>query len=338
MQRTLIASTCAALLAALAPGARADEEVVLRFAKTFLPGTKDFKAIKHAAEKIRAVTEGRVRIEWVEVDLETDLVGDLIEGRLAMAAVPTMALSDRIPGLLPLGLPALLRNRDEVEWLSRTFRGEVERRIGSAGLESLAHIDRGFTYLMSVGAVRTPEDLNGVRLWLPEGASFERLSDALSIPSVRAPMGDVARHLERSRAGDETSANAILAWPQMAILQGWHAHLTHVLDVPMFPVDLRLVAGRDALSGVSEGDRAVLRDELRRAFQELLENGRRGEADWPRLFEREEIEFVRPDEAGRAAWWAWGRRIQDAAVEGHAEDLEMLRRIRESLDARRESP
>lgn len=331
--RLLIALLVAAVGALLL--SRAASAETLRFAKTFLPGTKDFNAVKNAAEKIRSVTEGRVEIEWQDVDLTSgaspDILGDLRAGRTQLAALPTMALADAVEEALPFGLPALFGSAADLGRVESALGGRLEAALEEQGLVTVGRVDRGFTYLLSVGALTAPGDLATARLWLPDGGAFGRLAEAIGAPTVSAPLPDVPKHLARARAGDESAANAIITWPTMAILQGWNEHLTDVLMLPMMPVDLRLVMSKAAFEGLSEADRGALKSELRRALDEIARTSAENDRAWPRILERFGARLHRPDDAALAAWRAWGAGVADRVVAERSRAKDMLRAIRAEL-------
>jgi len=322
------------LASAASPAANAE---TIRFAQTFPPGTKDARAVKTAAEKVQSVTEGRIQIEWAEMKMEEsgatpDLLADLRSGETQLVALPTMAFSAQVDEALAYGLPMLFRSESDLKRAEAAVRERVEAAFQAAGLVTIARVDRGFAHVLSVGPIATPDDLSAARLWLPDGPAFASLGDVISKKTIHAPFGDVPKHLERAKAGDQDAANTVISGPTMVILQGWHEHLTDVLMTPVFPLDLRLVMDKAVYDRLNQADREALTEEMTRAFQQVADLSAKSNKDWPRTFKRFGIKIHRPTGDSLKPWTDWGRSVQDRVVVGHPGAASLLAGIRKSLE------
>ena len=280
----------------------------LRISVSLPPGTKDYKAIKSAASKVRSVTAGRVDFDWVELDpMKQDATDELFAGRLDLALMPSAALGEHVPATSIMALPLLFRDLDEAAAIGEMVEGDVERGLAQAGMTTLAQTGIGFTYLMAVEPVKRPDDLKRARLWLPEGQAFSSALSGAGARVVQLPMNDLLPGLQKAKEGDADAPTTLIGWPSLVVARRWHTEITHVLDLPFFYVDTRLLGRSAALAGVSAADRATLVDEFGRAFQEIRGFQESYHQQYERALKRYGAAFHAPSASERAEWESFGR-------------------------------
>lgn len=327
----------ALVLSSIAPAAEpqnADPDpIVLKIASGFPRGFRAFDTLDAAARAITAKTEGRVRIEWVS---GTSLGGNdlpaLLSGELAAAVIPHAMLSAESRTASVFALPLAFESLDEASFVVAKLADPIAKELADSGLESIAYVGMGFAYLAGKRPLPTPEALRSARLWTPKQSAAEGF-DFSTTGATGVPLAFDEVEKALAAPGDAPdSVDCVIGLPDLAILKGWHRHLTFVLDLPLFLVDFRFVARTEALAALPEADRDLFRVEFTAAFAAIDADRKSRASAFRRVFERGGSTIHSPTPAERDAWLAW----RDAMSAKFAKDREIPESAFSALQAARE--
>lgn len=300
----------ALLLASWPPPANAGAvdatPVVLKVASGFPRGFRAFDTLDAAARAVTAKSEGRVRIEWVGgTSLGANDLPSLLSGELAAAVIPHAMLGAQAPTASVFALPLAFESLDEARFVVDELSAAITSELAPAGLESIAYAGMGFAYLAAKRPVATPEALRTTRLWTPKQPAAEGF-DFSSTGATGVPLAfDEVEKALAVPSDAENSVECVIGLPDLAIMKGWHRHLTFVLDLPLFLVDFRFVARSAALEPLSEADRDLFREEFGAAFAAIDADRKSRASAFRRVFERGGSTIHTPTQAERDAWLAW---------------------------------
>lgn len=154
----------------------AEEEIVLRFAHVLSPD----HPYQLGAEKFKEVLEENapqpVRVEIypsAELGGERALTEGMQIGTIDISIVPG-TISSFEPKMGVFDLPYIFRDKEHAyKVLDGEIGEEVAADLPSQGLRLLSYWENGFRHVTnSAGPIETPEDLNGLKIRVPENSIY----------------------------------------------------------------------------------------------------------------------------------------------------------------------
>jgi TRAP-type C4-dicarboxylate transport system substrate-binding protein len=276
------------------------EAATLKIATLSPEGTSWMTRMRAAGRHIEERTRGRVTLRFYPGGVMGDYATVLRKiriGQLHGGAVTSGALTDLLPDANIYGLPFLFRDLDEVDWVRRRIDPLIERELEAQGMVSAGFAGGGFSYLMSKTPIRTLADARTRKVWSPAGDPVSETGfTALGISPISLPLTDVLTGLQTGLV--DTVASPAVG----AIVLQWHTQVRYLLDLPLTYVYGTLVLADKALKRLSEQDRAVVLEVLRRVFREMDAENRHEDAEARSALRGQGIEFLTPHAAQRKEW------------------------------------
>lgn len=298
---------------------------------TIVPEGSDWMVkMREGASKIDERTEGRVKIK---------LYGGGVQGRNARQVQRKMRTGQLHGGVFTAGelavfqkdagmyaMALMFNGIDEVRHVRRTFDAELETRLEDAGFVSFGFAGGGFAYLMSNQPISRIEDLNGNKVWTPEGdeVSFAAFK-ALGIAPVMMPVTDVLTGLQTDLL------DSIVAPPVGAIVFQWHTRLKYITDLPVAYTYGALIIDAKSFSRLSEPDQAVVREEFEAIYERFDEGGASENQEALEGLLETGLQMVQPTQGQVPEWREKVVASQLEQAKRGAFDLALFERMRELL-------
>jgi len=158
---------CAALTA---PGLGAAEKTIRLKLGTLAPaGTSYNKSLQAMGEKWRKVSEGAVQLVIFPGGTqgsEADMVGLMQTGNLDAGLLTTGGLSEIDPAALAMQvMPMFFRNLDELDYVEKKIRPQLDARLLAKGYVVLFWTDSGWVQFFSKTPMLHPEDLRKLKVF-----------------------------------------------------------------------------------------------------------------------------------------------------------------------------
>lgn len=182
----LVALFCFSLMA----NAIAEPQVVIKMGHTGAPNHHYQQTAEKYAEEVLAATNGAVKVEV----FPSDQLGNQMEstegvmfGTHDMVLTSDMVLSNWVPEYGILNLPFLFKDNAH---LRRALDGEVGQKFAAlvepTGATVVGFWDNGFRHITnSKHEIKSPADLNGLKIRVPEGEVYLDTFQALgALPTV----------------------------------------------------------------------------------------------------------------------------------------------------------
>jgi TRAP-type transport system periplasmic protein len=194
-------------------------------------------------------------------------------------------------------LPFLYRSYAEVDAVRARVDPQIIAGMRKQGYVSYGIGEAGFAYLMSNQPVRQIDDLQGRKVWVPEGdrislAAFE----AVGVAPIQLPITDVLTALQTG------VIDTLGTTPTAAIALQWHTRLRYLTDLPLLYTYGTFLIQEKALKRVSEQDRAVLREVLEHRLREIERQTREDNREALAVLEQQGIQVLAPSAAELADW------------------------------------
>ena len=272
----------------------------LKIATIAPDGTSWMKQMRLAGEEIKKKTEGRVQLRFYPGGVmgnDNSMLRKIRAGQLQGGAITGGGLSAIYGDAQLYDLPFQFRNLQEVETVRQQMDQQIIDGLLSKGLVSFGLSEGGFAYLLSNSPVRSTEDMQGLKIWIPEGDEVNaRMFKSLGISPIPLPLTDVTTGLQTGLI------DTIASSPVGAIGLQWHTQVKYLTEVPLAYLYATLVIQEKALKRLTEADRQTLTETLRATFATLNQQSREDNAQALLALQRQGIEFVHPSLAQQKEW------------------------------------
>ena len=310
MRRILLVLTACLLSALCAPGVAA---ATLKIATAAPDGTSWMQALRQGAEEIARRSDGRVKFVFYPggvMGSDATVLRKIRFGQLQGGALTAGGLAEIYPDSQIYGLPFIFRSYDEVDYVRARMDPLILRGIQERGFVSFGLSEGGFAYLMSDEPIRSVEDLQNQKVWIPEGDLISQIGfETAGVSPIALPLTDVLTGLQTGLI------DTVGASPIGAIALQWHTQVKYLTDQPLFYLYGTLIVNRRVFEGLSRRDQTLIQQIMGGIFDKLNAQTRTDNREARQALKRQGIVFVDPTPAEQRRWQTIG-----------AEAVERLRR------------
>ena len=237
--------------------------VDLKIATVAPEGSEWMTLHREAAAEIKERTEGRVVFKFYGGGVRGNdkKVLRLIRiGQLQGAAFTTSGLADRYFDIVLYGMPFLFESQEEVDFA----RERLMEGLEEAGFVSFGFAGGGFASFMSAAPISSHAELNGKKIWVPDGdvISFTALQ-SMDLSPVVLPLSDVMTGLQTGLI------DVIVTPPVGALLLQWYTKVDYINPMPIAYTLGVLGIDKRAFARLSEADQAVVREVMTATYERL---------------------------------------------------------------------
>ncbi len=225
-----------------------------------------------AADRIKQQTEGRVVLKFYGGGVmgnDRKVLRKIRIGQLQGAAFTTSGLAERYPDMVLYGMPFVFQSQAEVDYVREQLDQELMDGLEKAGFVSFGFAGGGFANFMSSQPLRNHKDLDGKKIWVPEGdvISFTAL-ESMNLSPVVLPLSDVLTGLQTGLL------DVIVTPPVGALLLQWYTKVKYINPLPVaYTLGLLAIDNR-AFERISAADQKVVRDIMTATYVKLDEINR----------------------------------------------------------------
>lgn len=239
--------------------------VTLKVATVTPEGSQWMKDMRTGAREIKDRTEGRVEIKYYGGGIKGDdkkVLGQIRIRQLQGGAFTPSALASQYPDLNIYGMPLVFESEEEAAYVRSRLDARLQQGLEDAGFVNFGFATSGFANIMSNTPVRTLADLQGKRVWVPEGDAISYASmQALSLSPVTLPLTDVL-------TGLQTGLIDIVAIPPIvALIMQWHTKVKYVTRLPLVYTFGFMAIDKKAFEAISPEDQAIVREVMGRTYE-----------------------------------------------------------------------
>ncbi|MEA3252533.1 MAG: C4-dicarboxylate TRAP transporter substrate-binding protein [Pseudomonadota bacterium] len=267
LSQILIRFTALAI-ASVAPGAVAQEEYTLRFNHVLGPNEPFNKGFLKWAENVEKRTDGQLTIDVfpsAQLGVEEDIIEQIRQGANIGQNTDAARLGNYVPGISVINGPYFIESMADVDKLydAPTMQAWLKQLADDYGLKVVC-FDwvQGKRNFFTNQEIRSPADLEGVRVRTPPAPIWQESIRALGAAPVAMNFGDVYSGLQ-SRAID----GAELVYPNITA-----GGLGEVLDYAIETGHITLVnfqvVSSSWFEGLPEEYQQILVEECRAAGQQ----------------------------------------------------------------------
>ena len=311
-----------AVLVAFSPLAGAE---TLKIATIAPEGSDWMNRMRAGAAEIADKTDGRVEFRFYGSGVQgigPQLQRKIRIGQLHGGTFTAGGLQLLHKDAIALSMPLVFENQAEVDYVRERIEDDMRQRLEDAGWVNFGFASGGFAYLMTTEPVRTPADLKGLKIWIPEG-------DEVAYSGVRALGGaPVPLPLTDVLAGLETDLlDSVSVSPSGAVVLQWHTRVRYLTDLPLQYLYAALAISERAFSKLSAGDQAIVREVYERIWSDIDASAETENGEAMAALEAIGIERIRPPADQVPQWRDKVIASNEALVEDGALSRELWQRI-----------
>jgi TRAP-type C4-dicarboxylate transport system substrate-binding protein len=256
--------------------------------------------MRAGAKEIEQRTEGRVKFKYYGGGVQGNdkqVLRKMRIGQLHGGAFVSSSLAILQPDAELLGLPLLFDNAAEVRYVRKRMDAKLLQRLEDAGYVNFGFAGTGFAYLMSNKPTSTLQDLDGQKVWIPQGdeISFAALK-TLGIAPTLMPLTDVLTGLQTDLIDSVSSP------PIGALVLQWHTKLRYITDLPLSYVYAALVIDKKQFTKLSNVDQAVVRAVMEGIYKKSDEASFAENDNAMQALLASGLELVQPDRGQVPRW------------------------------------
>ncbi|WP_020008238.1 C4-dicarboxylate TRAP transporter substrate-binding protein [Salinicoccus albus] len=255
-------------------------------------GNNTDEPIHKQAEKWKELAEdrsdGRLELNLYpssQLGDEADMIEMAINGNNIIVLTAYDFLMDYVPDFGILNAPYLTEDEEDLFYLTETnwFEGLENDLRNDFGLEMISkNTLYGDRHMMTQNPVKTPEDLQGMRIRVPDNMLYTRSFSEMGASPTSMPLGDLYSSLNQgvvdgaenplpvltgSRTHEVT--NHLSLTGHMTVIASWVGSSSVVSDLPN---DLEQILKETSMEAGEYGQKLV-KEEERETLQNLEENG-----------------------------------------------------------------
>ena len=255
-------------------------------------GTRWMKDMRRNAAIIEQRTAGRVKFRFYPGGVmgnDATVLRKIRVGQLQGGGVASGALAGIYPDSQLYGLPMLFRSYEEVDYVRSRMDGMILKGLEQHGLVAFGIAESGFAYLMSQRPIRSVDDLEGLKVWVPQGDPISRtFFETAGRSPIPLPLSDVL-------TGLQTGLIETIGTPPIgAIALQWHTAVKYLTDTPLLYTYGMLVLDPRAFNRLSRDDQKVVRDVLGSGIAGLNKQNREDNESAKQALKSHGITFVQP--------------------------------------------
>ena len=293
-------------------------------------GSSWMNEMRAAAEEIEKRTEGRVSFKFYPGGVmgnDQSVLRKMRIGQLHGAAFTGGGISEIYPPARVYGLPFLFRSLDEVDYLRGKLDAELEQGMEEAGFVNFGFAEGGFAKIMSLNPIRSTDDLNNEKAWVPEGDDISyRVLSALGVSPVSMPITDVLTGLQTGLI------SVVGASPLGALAFQWHTRIEYMTDEPLAYLIGVLAIQDRAFKRISADDQQVMREVMDRLYDEFDKQNRKDNQDAHQALQDQGVDFIDPNSNASRQWRETAEKVNRKMAQEGEFPVELTERAYRLLD------
>lgn len=319
---------------ALLIAATTSQAVTLKMATLVPDGTAWMAEFKAAAKEVKEKTEGRVKLKFFPggvMGSDKSVLRKMRVGQLHGGALSAGALVSFYNGVSVYGLPFLFNNYEEVRHVRPFLDADVKAGLEKKGMILLGISEGGFAYLMADKAIRSSDDLDSQKIWIPEGDVISQsVFESAGVTPISLPVSDVYTGLQTGLI------NTVGINPTGAIALQWHTKVKSVTDEPLLFLMGTMVVSKRAFKKVSPADQKIVKNAVSAAFARLDDINYRDDKKAREALKGLGIEFVAMSDADRLKWQGLAKQSLNDLATKDVYPVELLKQVQDKLSAYRQ--
>jgi TRAP-type C4-dicarboxylate transport system substrate-binding protein len=296
-------------------------------------GSSWMDSMRAGAREIGERTEGRVKFKFYGGGVQGNdkqVFRKMRIGQLHGGAFTSNALMEFEKNSVLYSMPMIFKNLDEVRFARERMDGKLRDMLEQAGYVNFGFAGGGFAHMMSIRPIANLDDLNGLKVWIPEGdrVSYEAVS-ALGISPVTMPLTDVMTGLQTELI------DTIMSPPAATIILQWNTSVSYITELPLSYVFAMLVIEKKYFDRIKPEDQVIVREVMEGIYRGFDTQGNDDNIKAYSALLADGMTAVKPDQGQIPEWHKVIRKTNHRLAAEGVIDIELLDELECWVDAAR---
>jgi len=263
-------------------------------------GSGWMNSMREGAAEIEARTEGRVKFKFYGGGVQGNdntVLKKMRIGQLHGGAFTSTTLGQFQKDAVLYGMPMLFKNLEEAQFARARMDDKLEALLEQAGYVNFGFAGGGFAHIMSIRPIANLDDLNGLKVWVPDGdrVAYEA-AKALGISPVSMPLTDVITGLETELI------DTIMNSPAGTIVLQWNTKVSYITEFPISYVFAMLVVDKKFFEKIAPADQLIVREVMERIYRGFDQEGNDDDKKAYKALLDDGMKAVTPDQGQIPQW------------------------------------
>ena len=228
-------------------------------------------AMRAGAAEIRERTDGRVKFKFYGGGVQGNdkqVLRKMRIGQLHGGAFSSNALVAFQKDAVLYGMPMVFKNAEEVRFVRDRMDEKLRDLLEQAGYVNFGFASGGFAHIMSNRPIANLEDMQGLKVWVPDGdrISYDAVK-ALGVSPVTMPLTDVLTGLQTELI------DTIMGPPAATIILQWNTGVSFITELPLAYIFAMLVIDKKYFNRIQPADQAIVREVMERVYLDFEQQG-----------------------------------------------------------------
>jgi TRAP-type C4-dicarboxylate transport system substrate-binding protein len=234
-------------------------------------GSSWMVAMRAGAKEIEQRTDGRVKFKFYGGGVQGNdkqVLRKMRIGQLHGGAFTSNALVAFQKDAILYGMPMLFNNLEEVRFARDRMDDKLRALIEQAGYVNFGFASGGFAHIMSNRPIANLEDMQGLKVWVPDGdrISYDAVK-ALGVSPVTMPLTDVLTGLQTELI------DTIMGSPIGTIVLQWNTGVSYITELPLAYIFAMMIIEKKYFDRLAPADQAIVREVMERVYLGFEEQG-----------------------------------------------------------------
>ncbi len=301
------------------------QQYTIKFATLAPEGTTWMNVMREYDAAIRKESDNRMGFKIYSSAVhgeDRDMLRKIRLGQLHSAGLTGFGLGEIAPKLRMLDVPFLFDTYAEVDQLYEALDADFRRTLEENNFILLGWAEVGFVYVFTNTPVRTPADMNGVRMWMWEDDPIaEATFKAFGVKPIPLSIIEVGTSLQTGLI------NAAYTSPLAAIGLQWNTRVKYMLNVPLADASGAVVISRKMYDSLPPDLQEILVRLGKKYMGELKQKSRDENAKAIQTLKRNGVEVIEPASPKTVDDFRAAGRVARQSLVGKLYDQSFLDRV-----------
>lgn len=303
------------------------QSAVLKLATISPDGSSWMIKIREGVAQIEKQTNNRVKFKIYPggvMGSDATVLRKIRTRQLHGGALSSGALASKYPDNQVYNLPLMFNSQQEVDYVKKQMDPVIAKGMEDSGFVTFGLAGGGFAYLMSKQPIKTIEDVQQRKVWIPSGDSVAlAVVNAFNVAPIPLSLGDVLPALQTGIIDTVTIS------PIGALAFQWHTQIKYITEMPVLYLYAFLAIDKKAFSKLTNEDQTIVRKVFSRVFYEIDEENKKNDREALAALKNLDIQFVKPTREALKSWEEKAKQVAPDMISGN----KLSKKIFDSINA-----
>lgn len=215
----------------IATGIAFGQKYIIKFATLAPEGSTWMNVMHQFDNELNELTQGEVKIRIYSGGVlgdEMDVLRKIRIGQLHAAGFTGFGLGEISSRVRILDTPMLFHDYEEVDYIYEKFGDAFSNHFVENGFELLGWAEVGFVYIFTKEFVRTPDELQKIKMWVWQGDRVaETTFKAFGTNIIPLSIVDVMTALQTNMV------NGVYTSPLAIVALQWFTKVNYMIEIPL---------------------------------------------------------------------------------------------------------